>query len=246
MSPVPRQQLRSLIDSGRTTPVPGATDALSAKLIEAHGFEAAYIGSYATAASRYALPDTGLLTLDDLVAQARTIASAVSIPVMIHHLKNLAAILKKGADHAKARGIDPDVLINARLYPDMFPLVRQVQIATDSAKGAAARLAGVEVPSFPDTEKSFPELQARVARTVAFLKSVKPAQFADAAGRDIQLQMRMGRIGFDGESYLLGWALPNFYFHLTTAYDILRHNGVPLGKRDFLASLEPHFTARPG
>ena len=89
------------------------------------------------------------------------------------------------------------------------------------------------MPSFPDNEKSFPELQARVARTIAFLKSVKPAQFADAAGRDIQLQMRMGSIGFDGESYLLGWALPNFYFHVTTAYNILRHCGVDLVKQDF-------------
>jgi hypothetical protein len=161
----------------------------------------------------------------------------VSIPVMIHNLKNLAAILKKGADHAKARGIEPDVLINARLAPDMFPLVRQVQIATDSAKGAAARLAGVDVPSFPDTEKSFPELQARVARTIAFLKSVKPAQLEDADQRDIQLQLRMGSVGFDGESYLVGWALPNFYFHVTTAYNILRHNGVDLGKWDFLGTV---------
>ena len=161
----------------------------------------------------------------------------VSIPVMIHNLKNLAAILKKGADHAKARGIDPEVLINARLSPDMFPLVRQVQIATDSAKGAAARLAGVDVPSFPDTEKSFPELQARVARTIAFLKSVKPAQLEDADQRDIQLQLRMGSVGFDGESYLVGWALPNFYFHVTTAYNILRHNGVDLGKWDFLGKV---------
>ena len=160
-----------------------------------------------------------------------------SIPVMIHNLKNLAAILKKGADHAKAKGIEPAVLINARLYPDMFPLVRQVQIAADSAKGAAARLAGVELPSFPDTETSFPELQARVARTIAFLKSVKPAQFEGADTREIQLQMRMGSVGFDGESYLVGWALPNFYFHLTTAYNILRHNGVELGKWDFLGKV---------
>jgi hypothetical protein len=168
---------------------------------------------------------------------------AISIPVMIHNLENLAAILKKGADHAQAKGIDPAVLVNARLFPDMFPLARQVQIATDSAKGAAARLSGSEIPSFPDTETSFPELQSRVARTIAFLKSIKPARFDGADARDIQLQMRMGSIGFDGQSYLLGWALPNFYFHLTTAYNILRHNGVELGKWDFLGKVPGSRTA---
>jgi hypothetical protein len=162
---------------------------------------------------------------------------AATVPVLIHGLKNLAAILKKGADHAKAKGIEPAVLVNARLYPDMFPLARQVQIATDMAKGGGARLAGTEVPSFADTETSFPELQERVTRTIAFLKSLKPAQFDGAGSRVIHLQMRMGAIDFDGQSYLAGWVLPNFYFHTTTAYNILRHNGVELGKWDFLGKV---------
>jgi len=157
-----------------------------------------------------------------------------SVPVLIHNLKTLAAILKKGADHAKTRGIEPSVLVNARLFPDMFPLSRQVQIATDMAKGGAARLAGVEMPSFPDTESSFPELQERIAKTVAFLKSIKPAQLEGSEAREVQLQMRMGSIAFNGQNYLLGWVLPNVYFHITTAYNILRHNGVELGKWDFL------------
>jgi hypothetical protein len=157
-----------------------------------------------------------------------------SVPVLIHNLKALAAILKKGADHAKARGIDPAVLVNARLYPDMFPLTRQVQIATDMAKGGAARLAGVEMPSYPDTETSFPELQERIAKTIAFLKGIKPAQLEGSEGREIHLQMRMGAISFNGQYYLISWVLPNVYFHITTAYNILRHNGVELGKWDFL------------
>lgn len=157
-----------------------------------------------------------------------------SIPVLIHNLKTLAAILKKGADHARARGIEPAVLLNARLFPDMFPLVRQVQIATDMAKGGGARLAGVEIPSFPDTEASFPELQQRITRTVAFLKSIKPERLEGSEQREVNLQMRMGAVSFTGQSYLLGWVIPNVYFHVTTAYNILRHNGVELGKWDFL------------
>ena len=157
-----------------------------------------------------------------------------TVPVLVHGLKNLSTILKAGADHAKDKGIDPAVLVNARLYPDMFPLARQVQIATDMAKGGAARLAGVEIPSYPDTETSFPELQKRLARTIAFVKSVSAAQLAGSAARDIQLQLRVGSIGFSGQAYLLGWVMPNFYFHATTAYNILRHNGVVLGKWDFL------------
>jgi uncharacterized protein len=157
-----------------------------------------------------------------------------SVPVLIHNLKTLAAILKKGADHAKACGIDPAVLVNARLFPDMFPLARQVQIATDMAKGGAARLAGVEMPSFPDTESSFPELQERIARTIAFLKSIKPAQLEGSEQREVTLQMRMGAVSFTGQYYLQSWVMPNVYFHVTTAYNILRHNGVELGKWDFL------------
>ena len=160
-----------------------------------------------------------------------------SVPVLIHGLRNLSVILKKAADHAKAKGYEPGALVNARLFPDMFPLARQVQIATDMAKGGGARLAGVDVPSFADTETSFPELQERIARTVAFLKPLKRGQFDAAAKRQLQLQMRMGAISFDGQDYLVGWVLPNFYFHLTTAYNILRHNGVELGKWDFLGKV---------
>jgi len=157
-----------------------------------------------------------------------------SVPVFVHNLKVLAALLKKGAAHAKARGIDPAVLVNARLFPDMFPLARQVQIATDMAKGGGARLAGVEIPSLADTETTFPELQERVSRTLAFLKTLRPAQFEGSEARAIQLQLRIGKLEFSGAQYLLGWVLPNLYFHVTTTYNILRHNGVELGKADFL------------
>jgi len=159
-----------------------------------------------------------------------------SIPVLIHTLKNLSAILKKAAEHAKARGIDPSVLINARLFPDMFPLARQVQIAADMAKGGGARLAGVEIPSFPDTETTFAELRERLAKTIAFLKTLKAAQIDGSEERVVQLQMRMGAVSFTGQSYLLHWVLPNVYFHTATAYNILRHNGVELGKWDFLGN----------
>ena len=160
-----------------------------------------------------------------------------SVPVLVHSLKNLSGILKKAAVHAKAKGIDPAVLVNARLFPDMFPLARQVQIATDMAKGCGARLAGVELPSYADTETTFPELQERISRTIAFLRSLKRAQFDGSSTRALQLQMRMGSIGFDGKDYLVGWVLPNFYFHMATAYNILRHNGVEIGKPDFLGQV---------
>jgi hypothetical protein len=157
-----------------------------------------------------------------------------SVPVLIHNLKTLSAILKKAAAHAKARGIDPAVLVNARLFPDMFPLSRQVQIASDMAKGAGARLASIENPSFADTETTFAELQTRLARTIAFLKSIRPEQLEGSEERAVTLQMRMGSMAFSGQSYLLGWVMPNVYFHMTTAYNILRHNGVELGKQDFI------------
>ena len=157
-----------------------------------------------------------------------------SIPVLIHNLKTLSAILKKGAAHAKTRGIDPAVLLNARLYPDMFALSRQVQIAADMAKGGGARLAGIEIPSFPDTETTFVELQERLARTIAFLKSIRPEQVDGSEKHDIILPMRIGVVTFPGQYYLLSWVLPNVLFHTVTAYNILRHNGVELGKWDFL------------
>ncbi|MCJ1884037.1 DUF1993 family protein [Pseudomonas sp. LA21] len=160
-----------------------------------------------------------------------------SVPVFIRMLGNLSAILAKAAAHAEAKSIDPSVLINARLAPDMFPLARQVQIASDSAKGAGARLAGVEVPSYPDEETTFAELQARISRTIDFLNTLKPEQFEGAENRTIELKLRTREISFSGADFLLGFVNPNFYFHITTAYDILRHNGVEVGKMDYLGGV---------
>jgi hypothetical protein len=160
----------------------------------------------------------------------------VVIPQTVRMLQNLAAILEKAAAHAEARKIDPAVLLQSRLYPDMFPLVRQVQIATDTAKGAGGRLAGVEVPRYEDVETTFAELQERIQKTVTFLQSIQPEQFEGAEDRVVQLPTRNGNIEFQGLNYLLGFVQPNFYFHVTTAYNILRHNGVELGKMDFLGA----------
>ncbi|MEO8417244.1 MAG: DUF1993 domain-containing protein [Methylophilaceae bacterium] len=157
-----------------------------------------------------------------------------SIPVFKRFLSNLSAMLTKASDYADARKIDHSVLLNARLFPDMYPLVKQVQIATDQAKGAAARLAGVEIPKFEDNESNFAELHERIAKTIAFLDSVKPEQLEGSESRDIVLTLRDKKLEFKGLQYLLTWVQPNFYFHVTTAYDILRHNGVEIGKRDFL------------
>jgi hypothetical protein len=161
-----------------------------------------------------------------------------SIPVFIRILGNLSAILDKAAAHAEAKKIDPSVLVNARLAPDMFPLSRQVQIATDGVKGCAARLAGIEIPSFADTESTFPELQARIAKTVAFLQSVRADQIDGSENRTVTLKTRGKDTSFQGQAYLLTFVNPNFYFHVTTAYDILRHNGVELGKTDYLGSYD--------
>ena len=159
-----------------------------------------------------------------------------SVPVLKQSLGSLAAILRKAADHAESKKIDPAVLISARLFPDMFALAKQVQIATDQAKGCAARLAGVEIPSFDDNETTFAELQARIEKTIAFLDSFKAQQINGSETRDIVLQLRERTVEFKGQDYLLKWVMPNFYFHVTTAYNILRHNGVDIGKRDFLGS----------
>jgi hypothetical protein len=156
------------------------------------------------------------------------------VPPGIRMMNSLAAILEKAAAHAEAKKIDADVLVNARLYPDMFPLVRQVQIASDSAKGGAARLAGLEPPSYEDNEKSLPELIARAKKTVAFLETLKPAQFEGSEGRTINWKTRTTERSMQGLPYLLHQVLPNLYFHVTTTYNILRHNGVELGKMDFL------------
>jgi hypothetical protein len=159
-----------------------------------------------------------------------------SAPRFANTLKNLSAILDKAQAHADAKKIDPRVLTAARLYPDMFPLSRQVQSACDTAKGAVARLAGVEVPVHEDTEQTFEELKARIARTIAFINTIRPAQVDGSEDREVVLKFRSGEVKFKGMQYLLGHALPNFYFHATTAYDILRHNGVEVGKRDYIGS----------
>ena len=157
-----------------------------------------------------------------------------SIPPLVRMLGNLSAILTKAATYAETKKIDPSVLINARLAPDMRPLSFQIQTASDVAKGCAARLAGTEAPSFPDTETTFPELQTRIAKTIEFLNSVSAAQIDGSEERSITLKMRTQEVQFQGQAYLLSFVLPNFYFHITTAYAILRHNGVDIGKADFL------------
>ena len=158
-----------------------------------------------------------------------------SVPVFTHFLGSLSVILKKAEAHCTASKIDPSIILNARLFPDMFAFTRQVQIASDAAKGAGARLAGVAVPSYPDEEKTFEDLQARIARTVAFLASLKREDFAGSETRDIHIKAGPRELDFKGAAYLETWAKPNFFFHLTTAYAILRHSGIELGKPDFLA-----------
>jgi uncharacterized protein len=160
-----------------------------------------------------------------------------SIPVFTRALGILSTILDKAVAHAEAKKIDPAVFFTARLAPDMFHLGRQVQAVSDAAKAGAARLAGIEPPSFPDTETTFPELQARIAKTVDFLKSIDRAKIEGSEARAFTVKLGPREVNFTGQSYLFTFALPNFYFHVTTAYDILRHNGVALGKIDFLGGL---------
>ncbi len=157
-----------------------------------------------------------------------------SVPPMIKTLSNLRNLLEKATAHAEAKKIDPAVLINSRLYPDMFPLSRQIQIATDMAKGAASRLAGLEAPSYEDNEATFPELIARLDKTIALLESFKPQDIDGTEDRTITLHMRDRTLTFKGLPYLIDYVLPNVYFHTTTAFAILRHNGVEIGKKDFL------------
>ena len=161
-----------------------------------------------------------------------------SVPVFLRGLKNLSGILAKGAADAAERKIDPTVFLTARLAPDMFPLTRQVQIASDHAKGATARLAGVEVPKFEDAEKSFEELQQRLTRVVEFVQTLDAGQIDGSEEREISLPVGARTLTFRGQTYLLTFALPNFYFHCTAAYAILRHNGVGIGKRDFIGPVE--------
>lgn len=158
----------------------------------------------------------------------------VSVPAVVRALKNLSHVLAKGEAHAEAHKIDPAVLLAARLYPDMLPLSRQVQIATDLAKGCGARLAGREPPAYEDTETTFAELQARIARTIEYLQSLSAADLDGAEGRMVTIKLRGEPVQFPPLTYLHYFVFPNLFFHATTAYDLLRHNGVALGKADFL------------
>jgi len=166
----------------------------------------------------------------------------LTAPVFVHNLKNLSVILKKAAKSAKARGIEPAVLLNGRLAPDMFPLLRQVQIVTDNAKGCCSRLTGTEAPAFEDGDADFAQLNQRINDTIKFIKGIKKHQFPDNADEAIEMRVPIGVLHFNCEDYVKGWAFPNFYFHLTTAYNILRHNGVEIGKADFLGMV-PGMTA---
>lgn len=160
-----------------------------------------------------------------------------SIPVMQQMLRALSEVLKKAEDHAAQRNIDPNALLQARLFPDMFPLVRQLQIASDFSKGIASRLAGAEVPSWPDTETSFADLQALIAKALAHLESFPAAQFDLSESRDIVLRPGTPKEKkLTATAYLLHYGLPQFFFHVTTAYAILRHNGVEIGKRDYMGT----------
>lgn len=156
------------------------------------------------------------------------------VPTISRALENLAAVLEKSAAHLEAKKIDQAVLVSARLFPDMFPLAKQVQIASDISKGGAARLAGVEFPAYEDNEASFADLAQRCRKTVEFLKTLKPQQFEGAEDRTVTWKTRTAEKSMQGTPYLFNHVLPNVFFHTATAYDILRHNGVELGKQDFL------------
>lgn len=157
-----------------------------------------------------------------------------SVPALIRNLTIIGNLLAKGAADAQARKIDPGVFLNARLAPDMFPLIRQVQIATDISKGGASRLAGVEIPSYADDETTFEQLQARLAKTIAYLNTLTAGQIDGSEQKPIELKVGGRELKFTGQDYLFAFVLPNVYFHATTTYAILRHNGVKLGKTDFI------------
>ncbi len=160
-----------------------------------------------------------------------------SVPVFVQGLKGLKVVLTKASAHVEAKKLDPEALLKARLYPDMFPLIRQVQIATDFAKGCAARLAGEDVPAWDDVETGFDDLIARVDRAIAYVEGLDAAKFEGAEDRDITLTRRGETSVVKGLAYLQTQAQPNFFFHLTTAYAILRKNGVEVGKRDYLGTV---------
>ncbi len=158
-----------------------------------------------------------------------------SVPLFLHTLKSLKVILQKGLAYQEAKKLDPSVLPNSRLFPDMLPLIKQVQIASDAAKGAAARLAGIEPPKFEDNETTLNDLIARVEKTIDYLQGFKAEQIDGSESRTITITTPRGSFSFQGEHFVRHWAVPNFFFHVTTAYNLLRHNGVELGKADFLS-----------
>lgn len=160
-----------------------------------------------------------------------------SVPVLKQMLTALKTILAQADAHVAAKSIEPDALLQARLYPDMFPLVKQVQIAADFARGISARLAGVDVPSFESTEKSFADLDALLNQTLAFIDSVNASQFEGSESKEIVLRPGTPKEKkLSGQTYLANYGLPQFFFHVTTAYDILRHNGLAIGKRDYMGA----------
>ena len=159
-----------------------------------------------------------------------------SVPVYLRMTRNLSAILDKAETYAKANGIAPSSLAEARLAPDMHALTRQIQMVSDVAKAGAARLSGGEPPSMPDTETTFPELKERLAKTIAYLDAIKPEAIDGGEERTIELKFPNGAMTFTGRDYLLLFSLPNLFFHVTTAYDVLRNQGVPLGKMDYLGA----------
>jgi hypothetical protein len=159
-----------------------------------------------------------------------------SVPQFIKMLQNLGRWLDKAGELAKSKNFDVNTLLQARLAPDQYPLVRQIQSACDSAKFPAARLAAKEPPKHPDTEQTWEEAKQRIASCISFLETLEPADFAGAEKRIIALPFLEGKV-VEGSNYLVEMGLPNFYFHVTTAYDILRHNGVALGKMDYIGSL---------
>ena len=159
-----------------------------------------------------------------------------STPRFAAMLRNLSTLIDKAEAHCAAKKIEPAALTTARLFPDMFPFTRQVQIACDTAKGAVARLAGAEIPKHEDSEHTFAELKSRIAKTIDFIESVRAERIDGSEEKEIVLAMRSGERRYKAMQYLLGFAYPNFYFHVTTAYNILRHNGVEIGKQDFIGS----------
>ncbi|MCW5748056.1 MAG: DUF1993 domain-containing protein [Alphaproteobacteria bacterium] len=162
---------------------------------------------------------------------------SASVPVFQRQLGALGKILDKAIAHFAARKVADDVLLQTRLYPDMFPLVRQVQIAADFAKSTPARLAGTEFPTYENNEASLADLRARIDKTLAYVATFKPAQIDGSEAREITLPIGGNPMTFKGEVYLLHFAMPNFYFHCTTAYDILRQGGLEIGKRDFIGGM---------